>query len=217
MDVSDWLNGLGMGEHAQSFADNEIDAATLSQLTADDLKELGVVKLGQRKRLLAAIAALGQPEASPTPAAAGQRARRYDGDLTAALAPAFRRHRGRVPLAGAQRPGNRCETQFRKRSCSDTPARHTLIFLDMAQNSRESLCQVAEGMGRHPGVVVIWLNLLLPTSEHWMVDVAAADLFGAVIGCRFDGPVHKHVALNVGLAEARGEVVTVCEMTSWPR
>ena len=73
MDVSDWLNGLGMGEHAQSFADNEIDAGTLCELTADDLKELGVVKLGQRKRLLAAIASLagGQPEASPpTPAAA---------------------------------------------------------------------------------------------------------------------------------------------------
>ncbi len=61
MDVSAWLNGLGMRDCAPSFADNEIDAATLSQLTADDLKELGVVKLGQRKRLLAAIAALGQP------------------------------------------------------------------------------------------------------------------------------------------------------------
>ncbi len=65
MDVNAWLNGLGMGEHARSFADNEIDAATLVDLTADDLKELGVVKLGQRKRLLAAIAALGQPNAPP--------------------------------------------------------------------------------------------------------------------------------------------------------
>ena len=70
MDVSAWLNGLEMGEHARSFADNEIDGGTLSELTADDLKELGVVKLGQRKRLLAAIASLGQPEAAPTPAAA---------------------------------------------------------------------------------------------------------------------------------------------------
>lgn len=146
-------------------------------------------------------------------AAAGQRARGYDGDLTAALAPAFRQHHGRVPLAAAQPPGNRCETQFRKRNCSDIPIRHTLIFLDMAQNSRESLCDFAGGLRRHPGVEVIWLNLLLPNSETWMVDVAAADLFDAVIGCRFDGPMHKHVALNVGLAEARGEVVTVCEMT----
>ncbi len=69
MDVSAWLTGLGMGEHARSFADNEIDAATLADLTADDLKELGVTKLGQRKRLLAAIAALagGQPQPSPPP------------------------------------------------------------------------------------------------------------------------------------------------------
>ncbi len=74
MDVNAWLNGLGMGEHAPSFADNEIDAETLVDLTADDLKELGVVKLGQRKRLLAAIAALagGEPEPDAT-APAGER------------------------------------------------------------------------------------------------------------------------------------------------
>ncbi|MFQ5953855.1 MAG: adenylate/guanylate cyclase domain-containing protein, partial [Kiloniellales bacterium] len=55
MDVGAWLDALGLGEYAQAFAENDIDAETLSELTAEDLKELGVSKLGHRKKLLAAI------------------------------------------------------------------------------------------------------------------------------------------------------------------
>jgi hypothetical protein len=38
--------------------ENEIDETVLPDLTADDLKELGVTELGHRRKLLAAIAAL---------------------------------------------------------------------------------------------------------------------------------------------------------------
>src|SRR5690349_18480402 len=51
-----WLGGLGLGQYAQAFAENDIDAAMLPGLTDADLKELGVRSLGHRKRLLAAIA-----------------------------------------------------------------------------------------------------------------------------------------------------------------
>ncbi|WP_321795778.1 adenylate/guanylate cyclase domain-containing protein [Caballeronia sp. J97] len=58
MDIAQWLGGLKLGQYAQAFADNDIDAATLPALSDADLKELGVVSLGHRKRLLAAIAAI---------------------------------------------------------------------------------------------------------------------------------------------------------------
>ena len=63
MDVAVWLNAIGLGQYASAFRDNDIDAALLPTLTANELRELGVASLGHRKRLLAAIAAL---PAAPT-------------------------------------------------------------------------------------------------------------------------------------------------------
>ena len=62
MDVVAWLRISGFGQYAASFAENKIDAGVLRQLTNEDLKELGVSALGDRKKLLAAIATLGQSE-----------------------------------------------------------------------------------------------------------------------------------------------------------
>jgi class 3 adenylate cyclase len=58
MDVGAWLSGLGLGQYAKAFADNAIDAEILAQLTAEDLKELGLQTLGHRRKLLTAIEAL---------------------------------------------------------------------------------------------------------------------------------------------------------------
>ena len=65
MDLAGWLRGLGLGHYEANFRDNKIDADVLPQLTADDLKDIGVSAVGDRMRLLAAIAAL----TSATPAA----------------------------------------------------------------------------------------------------------------------------------------------------
>jgi class 3 adenylate cyclase/tetratricopeptide (TPR) repeat protein len=59
MDIGDWLRSLGLEQYEQNFRDNKIDAEVLPQLTADDLKDLGVVAVGDRRKLLAAIATLG--------------------------------------------------------------------------------------------------------------------------------------------------------------
>jgi class 3 adenylate cyclase/tetratricopeptide (TPR) repeat protein len=71
MDISTWLDSLGLSRYAHTFAENEIDAEVLRDLTAGDLKELGVTALGHRKKLLAAIAALeagaAAPAAAPSP------------------------------------------------------------------------------------------------------------------------------------------------------
>jgi class 3 adenylate cyclase/tetratricopeptide (TPR) repeat protein len=56
MDVATWLEALGLGQYAPAFVENDIDLALLSTLSEADLRELGVVSLGHRKRLLAAIA-----------------------------------------------------------------------------------------------------------------------------------------------------------------
>jgi class 3 adenylate cyclase len=58
MDIAAWLDGLGLGEYERAFRDNAIDDAVLPELTADDLKDLGVSLVGHRRKLLAAIAAL---------------------------------------------------------------------------------------------------------------------------------------------------------------
>jgi class 3 adenylate cyclase/tetratricopeptide (TPR) repeat protein len=58
MDVAAWLRGLGLDAHVAAFASNGIDATLLGDLTNEDLKDLGVVRLADRKRLLNAIADL---------------------------------------------------------------------------------------------------------------------------------------------------------------
>jgi class 3 adenylate cyclase/predicted ATPase len=70
MDVAAWLQGLGLERYVPAFRDNEIDWDALPKLTAEDLKDLGVVLGGHRRRLLDAIAALGAavPAASATAA-----------------------------------------------------------------------------------------------------------------------------------------------------
>ena len=64
MDVGGWLRSLSLGQYEANFRDNKIDADVLPQLTADDLKDIGVSAVGDRRRLLAAIAALSAPTPS---------------------------------------------------------------------------------------------------------------------------------------------------------
>ncbi|MBO0735433.1 MAG: AAA family ATPase [Alphaproteobacteria bacterium] len=58
MDIAAWLRSLGLEQYEQAFRDNDVDAAVLPELTAEDLKGLGVSLVGHRRKLLAAIAVL---------------------------------------------------------------------------------------------------------------------------------------------------------------
>jgi class 3 adenylate cyclase len=58
MDVTAWLRGLGLSRYEQAFRDHAITGEILPRLTADDLKELGVSAVGDRRVLLDSIAAL---------------------------------------------------------------------------------------------------------------------------------------------------------------
>jgi hypothetical protein len=70
MDLSAWLRNLGLGQYEQAFRDNAIGLDVLLQLTKEDLKEIGVVPVGHRRKLLDAIAAL---RVSASPASDGAR------------------------------------------------------------------------------------------------------------------------------------------------
>jgi hypothetical protein len=58
VNIAEWLRSLGLGQYAPAFAENAIHWDVLPKLTADDLKEIGVAAVGDRRRLLEAIASL---------------------------------------------------------------------------------------------------------------------------------------------------------------
>ena len=71
MNMTEWLQTLGLERYEQAFRENKIEADVLPSLTAEDLKDLGVTLVGDRRRLLDAIAALGnkhiqEPRAEPS-------------------------------------------------------------------------------------------------------------------------------------------------------
>ena len=74
MDLGSWLRSLSLGQYEAAFRENAIDDTVLPNLTAEDLKDLGVGIVGHRRKLLDAIVALrpdthASPVATPSPAA----------------------------------------------------------------------------------------------------------------------------------------------------
>ncbi len=64
-DIGEWLEQLGLGEYTEAFAKNRIKFDHLADLNEDDLRELGVVAMGDRKTLSRAIAALVDDSVEP--------------------------------------------------------------------------------------------------------------------------------------------------------
>lgn len=54
-DVKDWLEEIGFGNFAQIFEMHEVDRDALPLLTFEDLKEMGIVAIGPRRKLFTAI------------------------------------------------------------------------------------------------------------------------------------------------------------------
>ncbi len=76
MDVGEWLRGVGLSQYEAAFRENAVDLHVLPKLTAEDLRDLGVVLVGHRRRRHPAIGELSTarpagPEA--TEAAAAER------------------------------------------------------------------------------------------------------------------------------------------------
>ena len=73
MDIDGWLRRIGLTQYAEMFRANDIDGELLRRMTNDDLKDIGVVSFGHRKKLLEAIAELGSAPAAPPAALASRR------------------------------------------------------------------------------------------------------------------------------------------------
>ncbi len=60
MEIAAWLRSLGLEHYEPAFCDNDIDAQLVRRLTSEDLKDLGVVSVGHRRKLLDTIAELNK-------------------------------------------------------------------------------------------------------------------------------------------------------------
>src|SRR5439155_13756176 len=58
MDIAAWLRSLGLEQYEPAFRDNRVDAEILPRLTGEDLKDIGITAVGDRRKLLDAIAVL---------------------------------------------------------------------------------------------------------------------------------------------------------------
>ncbi len=67
-DIAQWLDGLGLGQYASAFAENDIDLEILPHLMDEDLERLGL-SLGHMRKLQVAIKALSadEPPTRPVP------------------------------------------------------------------------------------------------------------------------------------------------------
>ncbi len=70
-DIEQWLEVLGLTKYRAAFAENEVAFGDLSELTEDDLKDMGL-PIGPRRRVLKAIAELDVQRHSQSGAAAAE-------------------------------------------------------------------------------------------------------------------------------------------------
>jgi hypothetical protein len=79
VDIAEWLRGLGLGQYVPAFAENAINWDVLPELTADDLKEIGVAAVGKRS-VKTPVRQLRGPSRRASNARAGGRRFAWPGD-----------------------------------------------------------------------------------------------------------------------------------------
>ena len=67
MDIASWLRMIGLEQYEGVFRENDIDAEVLPELNVDDLIAIGIVSVGHRRKMLAAISALRSARAPEVP------------------------------------------------------------------------------------------------------------------------------------------------------
>jgi class 3 adenylate cyclase/tetratricopeptide (TPR) repeat protein len=65
VNIEAWLAELGLEQYAEAFAENGVDLSLLPELTNEDLKDLGVDRLVDRKTILKAVAGTSESEDEP--------------------------------------------------------------------------------------------------------------------------------------------------------
>jgi hypothetical protein len=57
-----FLDGIGLGQYAELFDNNRIDETVITEISEQDLKNIGITSLGHRKRIASAIADFDWPD-----------------------------------------------------------------------------------------------------------------------------------------------------------
>jgi class 3 adenylate cyclase len=86
MDIEEWLHGLGLQQYVTAFRENSVEAEVLPRLTAEDLKDIGVISVGHRRKLLEAITELRERSA-PLSAAGAKASAQFTESAPDALSP----------------------------------------------------------------------------------------------------------------------------------
>ena len=63
MNIAEWLRALGLERYQATFRENDVTAELLPDLTAGDLKDLGISSVSHRRQLMEAIGALRRKDA----------------------------------------------------------------------------------------------------------------------------------------------------------
>jgi class 3 adenylate cyclase len=190
MDIVVWLRGLGLGKYEAAFRENEIDETVLPNLTAEDLKDLGVSIVGHRRKILDAIAAMREKASGkPLPV-----------DETAT---------SRAPNAG---PEDRAERRQVSVMFSDLVGSTALSARMDAEDLREVISTyqkcVAETVGRFGGFVAKYMGdgVLIyfgyPQAHEDDAERAVRaglDLAAAVGGLKTTAPLQTRVGIATGL------------------
>src|SRR4051812_8173436 len=181
-DISRWLAEQGLGHLAAAFRDNGIAPDILRDLTDADLRELGL-NLGDRKRLLRAIAAL-QPLPMPLEAPRAPTAPPHPREVERRqLTVVFADLVGSTPLAAALDPEDLREV---------IGAYHTAVAAVVARFGGH----VAKYLG--DGVVAYWG---WPSAQEDAAERAVRAGLGLVAAVRgLEGPDGAGLTVRVGIA-----------------
>src|SRR5262249_32781325 len=190
MDIVVWLRSLGLGKYEAAFRENEIDETVLPNLTAEDLKDLGVSIVGHRRKLLDAIAALRSNAGVTGPSAAA-------GAMSA------------IPMAS---PEDRAERRQVTVMFSDLVGSTALSTRMDPEDLREVISayqkRVAETVGRFGGFVAKYMGdgVLVyfgyPQAHEDDAERAVRaglDLIAAVGGLKTHAPLQTRVGIATGL------------------
>jgi class 3 adenylate cyclase/tetratricopeptide (TPR) repeat protein len=203
--VNRLLEEIGLGEYAAAFAENAIDEDVLSDLTETDLEKIGV-KLGHRKKILKAIAALSDdtPPAA-VPASGGPVPQAHASDERVS---AWERHPGErkpVTMLFADVTGSTALTEK-----LDSEEAHELLYgaiqlmCQAVENSRGTVCRF---MG--DGVMAMFGAPI--ASEQHAVDAceAALEMQRAVRDYASDVAARHGSGLQIRVGLHSGEVVVL--------
>ncbi len=186
-DLHTWLSGIGLSEHVEAFKRARLDSPGLiASLTDAELKEIGVLPLGDRKRILAAARLLSGDSPDPVPAGPALPSEEITARLPFPLAVSLEKLRGSV------RSGEVLEALLSLRDSVELLVRYAVLVL-LAAGARSLSRTEQEEVAR---------ELVRPALGAWtaLLRSLPEKLRPTPLDARFVGPVTSWLAADGGRA-----------------